>query len=88
MQRDQSGNLQTALCAIDAASYKLGTKERQFREGFLLRDLNKALVGFKLCEERYNTLKASRSATKLEQSSSEEDYHTAPENASNEGETV
>ncbi|XP_064614796.1 uncharacterized protein LOC135479023 [Liolophura sinensis] len=83
-ERDQSGNLQTALCAIDAASYKLGTKERQYREGFLLRDLNKALVGFKLCEERYNTLKASRSVTKLEQSSSEEDYHTAPENASNE----
>lgn len=48
-QRDVYGNLNTALTAIDATRYTEGNGEEQYHEGNVLRDLNKALVGF-LCK--------------------------------------
>lgn len=42
---NSSGNLETKLLAIDASPF-YDTSDDQYRDSYLLRDLNKALVGF------------------------------------------
>ncbi|KAK7090158.1 uncharacterized protein [Littorina saxatilis] len=51
-ERDTSGNLLNTLCAIDAMSFRCGGRQLQYFEGSLLREINKALVGFSRVERR------------------------------------
>ena len=45
LQYDDMGNLTSTLCAIDAVSYRNYT-DRQYKDEFCVRDLNKAFTGF------------------------------------------
>lgn len=45
-ERDVNGNLCTTLCAIDAVPYFFGDRAVQYNDSSLLRDLNKAYIGF------------------------------------------
>ena len=46
LQRDEDGDFQTTLVAIDATQFKNSPREAQYEECALIRELNKALVGF------------------------------------------
>lgn len=45
-QLDEDGNFQTTIVAIDATQFKSKPKGVQYEESALVRELNKALVGF------------------------------------------
>jgi len=45
-QLDEDGNFQTTIVAIDASQFKSKPKGVQYEESALVRELNKALVGF------------------------------------------
>lgn len=45
-ERDKDGDFQTTVVAIDAKRFKDMPRETQFEESALIRELNKALVGF------------------------------------------
>ncbi|KAJ8031100.1 Poly(ADP-ribose) glycohydrolase [Holothuria leucospilota] len=47
---NSTGSLETKLLAIDASPF-YDTSDDQFRDSYLLRDLNKALIGFLPCSE-------------------------------------
>ena len=52
-QRDVYGNLNTSLVAINAVNFQGKFKpEEQYHEGMVLRELNKAFVGFLCKDER------------------------------------
>ncbi|XP_066266530.1 uncharacterized protein [Branchiostoma lanceolatum] len=83
--KDQSkvnpdGNIETALCAIDAIPYKR-RKDEEYKQDNLLRDLNKAYVGFSLpVDERPPAIGPDRQdKLEIDQSSSwsDDDFHTA-----------
>ncbi|XP_014782076.1 uncharacterized protein LOC106877645 isoform X2 [Octopus bimaculoides] len=44
--RKSGGNLETMLSAINTLPYKFNNQQRQYMDRYLLRDLNKCLVGF------------------------------------------
>lgn len=46
MQRDKDGDFQTTVVAMDATQFKTACREAQYEEAALIRELNKALVGF------------------------------------------
>lgn len=46
LKRDEDGDFQTTVVAIDAKRFKDMPRETQFEESALTRELNKALVGF------------------------------------------
>ena len=45
-QLDEDGNFQTTIVAIDATQFKSKPRGVQYEESALVRELNKALVGF------------------------------------------
>lgn len=45
-QRDENGDFLTTVVAIDATQFKNAPREAQYEESALMRELNKALVGF------------------------------------------
>ena len=45
-QLDEDGNFQTTIVAIDATQFKTKPRGVQYEESALVRELNKALVGF------------------------------------------
>lgn len=46
LQRDENGDFLTTVGAIDAKQFKYVSREAQYEESAVLRELNKALVGF------------------------------------------
>ena len=50
MQRDSFGTFQTMMVAIDAVPFRAKKADNQYRQSYVLRELNKALVGF-FCQE-------------------------------------
>ena len=70
LQRDSFGTFQTMMVAIDAVPFRLKKAENQYRQSYVLRELNKALVGFYCSEMRgdsmvdptYNVQKALESS--------------------------
>lgn len=46
LKHDEDGDFQTTVIAIDAKRFKNMPRESQYEESALLRELNKALVGF------------------------------------------
>lgn len=64
-QRDADGNLQTTIAAIDAKSFRNTSKECQYEEHLVLRELNKALVGFYNAEVGCKLLEKGRNNKQL-----------------------
>ncbi|XP_078695182.1 uncharacterized protein LOC144924106 [Branchiostoma floridae x Branchiostoma belcheri] len=75
------GNIETTLCAIDAQNYNRRKHDEQYKQGNLLRDLNKAYVGFSPpLDERPPAIGPDRQdKLEIDQSSSwsDDDFHTA-----------
>ncbi|EDO46111.1 predicted protein [Nematostella vectensis] len=59
-QRDMFGNLETTVVAIDATSFKHQPRDKQYEQGMVLRELNKALVGFHSPEVGFNRMSRKR----------------------------
>lgn len=56
-RRDCHGNLLNTLCAIDATSFRLGSQNRQYLDGFVMREVNKAYIGF--CQAEPDRLRST-----------------------------
>ncbi|XP_067669039.1 serine-rich adhesin for platelets-like [Haliotis asinina] len=73
---DEWGNRKRVLCAIDATPFK-HKKFRQYKESCVLRELNKALVGFCDVADLDTSSRLSMSSSHGLNTSTDEEYHTA-----------
>lgn len=56
LQRDSFGTYQTLMVATDAVSFRSKKADNQYRQSYVLRELNKALVGFYCVEMRGDSM--------------------------------
>ena len=56
LQRDSFGTYQNLMVAIDAVPFRSKKADNQYRQSYILRELNKALVGFYCVEMRGDTM--------------------------------
>ncbi|XP_074657360.1 uncharacterized protein LOC141910566 [Tubulanus polymorphus] len=89
-QRDEEGNIHSCLCAIDAIPYMWGNKYAQYSGSNVLREINKAYVGFSSTaavatprDETDCLRKRKRLRDRLSESS--EEFYSAPESLDDEG---
>ncbi|KAK7480564.1 hypothetical protein BaRGS_00028140, partial [Batillaria attramentaria] len=81
-QRDPSGNLLNTLCAIDATSFRWGGHRRQYMDSFVMREVNKAYVGF--CHMEPDRMWRSWSSVQGTPSERDSDFLTAQESVEEE----
>ena len=56
LQRDSFGTYQNLMVAIDAVPFRSKKADNQYRQSYILRELNKALVGFYCVEMRGDSM--------------------------------
>jgi nitrogen fixation-related uncharacterized protein len=84
-QRDSNGNIITKIGAIDAIPFMWGGQQKQYDDKNLMREINKAYIGFlQPSARKKGRKKLGKNEDSLVSDSSEE-YYSAPESLEDEG---
>ena len=85
-QKDSKGNLENALCAIDALPLgQYSSTGKQYGDHFLLRELNKAWVGF---QQPWCTGEPAHTGSNRDSVVTSEEYYSAVEALNDEGTAI